>query len=129
MIQKASRHHACTWLLVAAIVFLSLYPLGGVEPPIDVPLADKWAHMLMYGTLCAAFWAEHLMKHGRPAGLRAVAGGLLLPVALGGMMELAQAWLTTYRSGDWMDFLANTIGALLANAAVLAVLAVKRSRG
>ena len=29
-------------------------------------------------------------------------------------MELAQAYLTTVRSGDWIDFLANSIGAGIA---------------
>ena len=33
---------------------------------------------------------------------------------LEGAMELAQAYLTTVRSGDWIDFLANSIGAGIA---------------
>ena len=28
-------------------------------------------------------------------------------------MELAQAYLTTYRSGDWWDFVANSIGVVI----------------
>ena len=36
-------------------------------------------------------------------------------------MELAQAYLTTYRSGDWWDFVANSIGVLIAVVIGLAV--------
>lgn len=34
-------------------------------------------------------------------------------VFYGGLMELAQMWLTTFRQADWNDFLANTIGVLV----------------
>ena len=32
---------------------------------------------------------------------------------MGGLVELAQAYLTTYRSGDWFDALCNCLGVLL----------------
>jgi len=31
----------------------------------------------------------------------------------GGLIELAQMWLTTFRQADWNDFLANTLGVLV----------------
>lgn len=34
------------------------------------------------------------------------------PVAMSGLIELAQAYCTTDRSGDWLDLAANAIGAL-----------------
>jgi VanZ family protein len=37
----------------------------------------------------------------------------LYAVLLGGLMELVQAYLTTCRSGDWIDFEADAIGAVL----------------
>ena len=40
-------------------------------------------------------------------------GTFLFPVAIGGLIEILQAYLTTSRSGDWFDFLFDGIGALL----------------
>ena len=37
----------------------------------------------------------------------------LLAVLMSGLLELLQAFCTTYRNGDWLDFVANTIGAFL----------------
>ena len=41
-------------------------------------------------------------------------GGILAPIAMSGCIELMQTYLTTNRSGDWLDFLANSTGVLLA---------------
>ena len=38
---------------------------------------------------------------------------LLLPISQGCLVELAQAYLTTCRSGDWFDALCNTLGVLI----------------
>lgn len=111
--------------MMAAIAVLSLMPVPEVKQ-IDVPLMDKWVHMLMYAALSATFWIGHLLTHSRPVAMHLLVGGLLLPVAWGGLMELGQAYLTTCRTGDWLDFVANTIGALLANAIGLALLAAWR---
>jgi VanZ family protein len=38
---------------------------------------------------------------------------LLIPIFQGLLVELAQAYLTTCRSGDWFDALCNTLGVLV----------------
>ena len=40
-------------------------------------------------------------------------GGVLCPIIMGGLIELAQAYLTTCRSGDFFDFVCNSLGVLL----------------
>ncbi len=46
--------------------------------------------------------------------LRAILIVLVAACAMGGLIELAQAYLTAgIRSGDWLDFAANSVGALL----------------
>ena len=40
-------------------------------------------------------------------------GGMLCPIIMGGLIELAQAYLTTCRSGDIYDFYCNSLGVLL----------------
>ena len=37
-------------------------------------------------------------------------------ILLGGLMELLQAYCTTTRSGEWLDFWADSLGVLLGNA-------------
>ena len=107
-----------TMLTTAAIVVLSLAPISEVPQALDVPLADKWTHMLMYASLCIILWAEYwrchrresLMRHLCDNALRLTALAFLCPIALGGTMELLQAFATTYRSGEWLDMAANSIG-------------------
>lgn len=111
-----NRYVRCPWSLICAacIVILSLAPVGAPEVARDVPLADKWAHFVMYATLTVIIWVERRRHCVRTsADTRLFAYGFLCPVLLGGLMELCQACLTTYRSGEWMDFLANSIGVLL----------------
>ena len=40
--------------------------------------------------------------------------GVVAPILMSGVIELAQVYLTTYRTGDWADFAANSMGVLLA---------------
>ena len=42
-------------------------------------------------------------------------GAFLCPVLFSGCVELLQEYCTTYRGGDWLDFAANTTGAILAS--------------
>jgi VanZ family protein len=39
--------------------------------------------------------------------------GILFPIALGGLMEITQMELTQGRSGEWADFIADTIGVVV----------------
>ena len=55
----------------------------------------------------AAAPASHKKSNSSSAWL------LLLPISQGCLVELAQAYLTTCRSGDWFDALCNTLGVLI----------------
>lgn len=111
-----------TILCTLAIIVLSLAPIGAPEMARDVPLFDKWAHFVMYGALTLTVCWELRRRYGtRVPSRRLVLLGVVFPVLLGGLMELGQAYLTTYRSGEWLDALADTIGALLGLALSLVV--------
>lgn len=101
-------------LIALAIVILSLAPVPEIPAAEDIPLADKWTHMVMYGSLTLIIWIQYLRSHQKTNWIKLVIGGILAPAAWGGLMELAQAYLTTYRSGDWLDFIANCIGVVIA---------------
>ena len=121
MLQTYLRRYPLTLLVLAAILCLSLMPIPEVKQMENIPLMDKWTHMVMYGTLTLVMWLELRRAHASwPVAkwLLALAG----PVAVGAAMELAQAYLTTYRSGEWLDLLANTIGVCIGAATALAVI-------
>ena len=97
-------------ILIVAIWVACMVPVP--ETPLDeINLIDKWTHFVMYGMLTIVIWWEYKCKHGKQRNnKRLLAGGVLCPVAMGIVIELAQAYLTTCRSGDWFDALCNTLG-------------------
>lgn len=113
-------------VVATAIVILSLIPIPEVPQLENISLLDKWVHMVMYGGLCVIIWWEYLRQHRSIHWRRALVGAVLLPVALGGGLELAQKYLTTCRSGEWLDFMANSVGVVLA--ALVAVILARVCR-
>lgn len=87
------------------------------ETPLSqVRFIDKWTHFLMYGGLTFTIWVEYIRKRRmgwKHSTMRLLMGGMLCPVVMGCLVELAQAYLTTCRSGDIFDALCNSIGVVL----------------
>lgn len=108
-------------LVIVAILFLSLF-----NPPEtrldDVTFIDKIAHVCMYGGLELIIWVEYLRCHADLNKVKIILLGIAAPIALGGIMELAQMLLTVNRSGEWADFIADTLGVLAGAAAGLFIL-------
>ena len=102
-----------TTLVTVAIVVLSTMPIPEEAPLGDVPLIDKWVHMVMYAGLVFVIWVDHVVRSKQKFTWMARILMLLYAIALGGAMELVQAHLTTCRSGDWIDFEADAVGALI----------------
>lgn len=76
---------------------------------LDIPGLDKWIHAAMIGGFALLlYW-----RPGPALAFARAAGSLLAAAAVAGLIELAQEPLP-YRSGDWLDFGAGVIGALLA---------------
>lgn len=100
-------------LCIAAIWVLCLMPVP--ETPLqDVALADKWAHLIMYGGTCSMIWIEYLRRHSRINWQRCIVLAVVGPIMMSGVIELLQAYCTFgMRSGDWLDFLANSIGVMI----------------
>jgi len=111
------RSYPLSTCCVVLIWVLSLTPWFPETPLSDVSFIDKYTHFIMYGGTAAVMWCEHLWhcrQQARRANLRALwLYGFMGLVALGGLMELLQAYATTTRSGEWLDFWADALGALL----------------
>lgn len=89
-------------LAVLGVIVVCLIP----PPPIDLPEnGDKVEHFLAYFILSGS--AVQLFRRGTPL-LWAGAGLVLMGVGI----EFAQGALTSTRSADPMDALANTVGVL-----------------
>jgi len=76
---------------------------------IDIPHSDKIGHFIFYFG-CTTVWFLLLLK--------VVAIGSLF---YGILIEILQATVTTTRSGDWRDALANTTGIVVACFVILRV--------
>jgi VanZ family protein len=103
---------------LSVLVILVIFYLSFFTPPKtdldEVPNIDKLVHTCMYGGLCFMIWLEYLRSHRSLDRARLTLWAVLAPIAMSGLIELLQAYATTTRSGDWLDFVANSLGALLA---------------
>ncbi|WP_317164695.1 VanZ family protein [Spongiivirga citrea] len=112
------------WLLAIGwtvlITYLSLTSFDELEDVdgidfIDIPHSDKIGHFIFYFG-CTTVWFLLLFKGIKLSNkvlkiLAVVAIGSFL---YGVLIEILQANVTTTRSGDWRDALANTTGILVA---------------
>jgi len=126
------RQYPLTILLATAIWVVCLIPVP--ETPLnEISFIDKWTHFVMYAVLTLVLLYEHRRAlrsnvnaatatdrsdvNTATAGHKKSNSGsawlLLLPISQGCLVELAQAYLTTCRSGDWFDALCNTLGVLI----------------
>lgn len=115
--------------LFLALIWILCFCTPPHTPLDNVAFIDKWTHIAMYGGTCSAIWIEYLRGHKDISKSRLFVWAWLAPVLMSGLIEILQATCTGgRRSGDWLDFAANTAGATLA--AVIGILLVKwRTRG
>ena len=103
-------------VIILAVIYLSFF-----KPPTTdlgtIPNLDKVVHICMYFGMSGMLWLEFLRAHlrDRTPMWHAWVGAFACPVLFSGAVELLQAFCTTYRGGDWLDFAANTTGAVLAS--------------
>jgi len=103
------RRYPLSCLCLVLIFVLSFVPFFPETPLDGVAFIDKWTHLVMYGGTTAVVWWEYVHSHSRISYrslMLAVAGMILLGV----LVELLQAYCTTTRSGEWLDFLADSVG-------------------
>ena len=79
----------------------------------------------MYGGTCSVIWIEYLRSHRRMEWRKLFLFAWLLPVIMGGIIEIVQEQCTATRSGEWLDFASNTAGATLANLAAMLMSALR----
>ncbi len=109
------RNYPFSCLVSTIIWIVCMIPIP--ETPLDdVRFIDKWTHFAMYGVLTMTIWGEYVWRHKKSRSFQwknLLLGGVVCPVIMGGMVELAQAYLTTCRNGDWLDALCNALGVVI----------------
>ena len=101
--------------VIVAVIYLSFANMSSTGVS-SIPHLDKVAHVCMYFGMGGMLWLEFHRAHRRHPAPRwhAWVGAVACPIAFSGAVELLQAYCTTSRSGDWLDFAANVGGVLLA---------------
>ena len=113
IIRHLVKEYPLSLLCLALIWLLSLTPFFPETPLDGVAFIDKWTHLVMYGGTAGVMWFEHLRAHRQPVWCHLLLWAVCGMIALGGSVELIQAYCTTTRSGEWLDFYADTVGVLL----------------
>lgn len=104
--KKQARFIAILWTL---LIFIGCFTPGNELPKVNVPLIDKWVHLVMFGGF-SFFWlcANPNIKLPRLSVL------LLISIALGSVIELLQGVFKFLgRSMEFMDAVADSLGGLL----------------
>jgi len=110
------KRYPLTCILLVAIWVVCLIPVPDIKPLHGFNLLDKWTHFVMYGVF-SFVWCYEFKRISWHT--------IVLPIVMGGMIELAQAYLTTCRSGEWADLLANSIGVVIGNGMYFLVKSLK----
>lgn len=127
LLQHLAKNYPCSCFYIVFIWILCFMDVP--ETPLDdVSFIDKWTHLVMYGGTCGTIWYEYLHHHTELSWRRLFVFAWLLPVLMSGLIEFLQATCTGgRRSGDWLDFAANAVGATL-GAAIGMLLVWRRAR-
>jgi len=104
--KKQARFLALLWTL---LIFIGCFTPAKDIPKVDVPLADKWVHFVLFGGF------TFLWLCSRPIiNLKSLLTLFFIAVSLGSFIELVQGWLTFLgRSMELMDAVADSIGGIL----------------
>ncbi len=125
-VKQIAKRYPFSLFCLALIWVLSLTPFFPETPLDGVEFIDKWTHLVMYGGTAGVMWTEHLRAHRKPQWDHLLCWAVIGMILLGGVIELIQAYCTTTRSGEWLDFFADAIGVLLGGAYGLALYAVSK---
>lgn len=94
---------------ILLLIYLSFFKPPSMNEYRFFEHLDKIVHFFMYCEVASALWFDYLRTHKNKMNKGYIIA-FVFPILLGGVFELFQEYLTTYRGGEWLDFLANTLG-------------------
>ena len=108
------RVYGMSMVLSLAVLYVSIIRTVPEFPQLQFQWMDKVAHFFMYfalsGVVCFELYRQRYDFSDRQMRL----WGLVYPIAYGGVIELLQENFFPPRTGDWSDWLADILGAVVA---------------
>lgn len=102
-------------ITLLALIWVACFIDVPDTPLKDVSLIDKWTHITMYLVLGLSIGWEGTLRQRKADMAGLVLKVLVMPVLMGGLIEVLQANCTGgRRSGEWLDFVADAVGAAVA---------------
>ena len=102
------------WLLIIFIL-CNMRPSSLPSSSLFFPGFDKFVHVVFYFVLCFLMIdAFYRQTRFRLLGLLPITFATFICLFYGGLIEVLQMKVFTYRSGDWGDFIADAIGTFMA---------------
>lgn len=125
MLLKSSRYYlpAVAWTLIMLV--LTLLPASDLPRTFffRVPYFDKLVHAGIFGLFVVLWYAGAYKKHRAAPGdkqyhpMTLLARVILAAILLGLLIEVVQKeWATLHRDFEWMDWLADILGAFFGGA-------------
>ncbi len=114
MIKLFLRYSLSAAILWTLIIFVLCCTPGQYIPTtnwLELLSFDKFVHASIFFTL-SFLWLVHLIKIKKLTFFSMIFI-ILLCILYGGVLEIMQATVFSHRSGDWLDFIANTFGCLM----------------
>lgn len=116
MLKKVALFLATSYTIALATV--SLINLRGKLPDVEIDYGDKIFHFLAYALLCWLWYIVFYFKQNLPKR-KAIIRAIILSIFFGMLLEVLQGTITSHRSFDVYDAIANSLGALLAGSLLL----------
>lgn len=101
-------------ILWTAIIFLLCSTPGQYIPTtnwLELLSFDKFVHASMFFIL-VCLWLVYWF-HSNKLSTKTIVFILFFSIAYGGLLEIMQLTLFSQRSGDWLDFIANSFGCFM----------------
>lgn len=99
-------------VIVIAIPALSLINISDL-PKLEVKSADKLYHLIAYSALSFSVALHYRNHKEKNISLKDFSGIFFLTILFGIIIEVLQENLTTYRTFDYFDIVANTFGSFI----------------
>jgi VanZ family protein len=100
-------------LVFVFIFYVSIIRIAPVKEVSSIPYFDKYVHFLMYLGFSFFLYLDYIRNRTiRPLLIALIV--ILIPSALGGIIEILQGAYFPPRTAEWSDFFSDAAGALVA---------------
>ena len=111
-------------IIIACILYLSFAPPSTFKGVPTFEFEDKLVHLLMYGglTLFMIFDYRRYTIQNPKSGFAFILICIIIPILLGGAVEILQPMYFAPRTAEWMDWFSDIAGIILGWSASLLII-------